>query len=226
MKTSTLTCATAVVVQTLLYYDSAEGLFLGTLALLPFSALASLGGLAGLKLAIAMKLLGHLGWWKVSRHGVGLRASIQNDKLPERFVPEPPKPHHGIFGGPTIRVPLALIPYFLGGHGKKWSPFKMPGSDFALLVDHSGNLDSSKVKFRSRSSAGVDGTKGSFLQASGNLKSPVVNVAAKKIVAKVLFLFICGSQLYLLAECDTRMAFRSVHDTLHEPRTSVSCSST
>ncbi|KAH7981236.1 hypothetical protein HPB49_022486 [Dermacentor silvarum] len=47
--------------------QTTDSLFLSSLTLLPISAIVSLGGIGGLKLAIAMKILGMLGWWDVSR---------------------------------------------------------------------------------------------------------------------------------------------------------------
>lgn len=182
MKTSTLFVAAAVSLQLLLSFHQAEGLFFTSLALLPFGALASLGGLAAIKVAIAMKLLGHLGWFKVSRYGVGLRASIDNQKFPERLVPAPPK-SKGLFDGPSIKVPVNILPYVLGVPFKKATTFKLPGKDFVLRADQSAKLASSHSSYTSHGAAGIDGTKWSFLQHAGNLKTPLVNVDDRKKVS-------------------------------------------
>lgn len=154
-------------------------LFLTSLALLPITSIIGLGGLAALKLAIAMKLLGHLGWFNVSRYGVGLRTSIENDVLPNPVGPLPPKPQ-GFFHGPTIKIPVALLPYFIGGHFKSPGSFEFPAKDFSLLAKQDLHLDSHKLKVSSQGAAGVNGVKGSFVQTHGNLQSPLVNVDSVK----------------------------------------------
>ncbi|KAH9362008.1 uncharacterized protein LOC144171555 [Haemaphysalis longicornis] len=167
-----------VAVLVLVSLEGADALFLSTLSLLPISAIVSLGGVGGLKLAIAMKILGMLGWWDVSRYGVGLRASIENNRLPERVVPLP-KPQ-SIFSGPTISVPIALLPYFIGGRLKSPTSIRLPVKDFVLLANQSARFESPKVKFSSEGSATVKGTKGSQVHASGEFRSPLVNVEAEK----------------------------------------------
>ncbi|KAL1428881.1 hypothetical protein MTO96_016636 [Rhipicephalus appendiculatus] len=157
---------------------SADSLFLSSLALLPISAIVSLGGVGGLKLAIAMKILGMLGWWDVSRYGVGLRASVESNKLPERVVPLP-KPQI-VFSGPTIPVPIALLPHIIGGHHVKTVPVRLPAKKFFLLANQATRFDSPKVKFSGGGFASVRGTKGAMVHASGELKTPLINMEAKK----------------------------------------------
>ncbi|XP_077514399.1 uncharacterized protein LOC144125150 [Amblyomma americanum] len=176
MKPTLLFAVAAILVLTL--PQEADSLFLSSLALLPVSAIVSLGGFVGLKLAIAMKILGMLGWFDVSRYGVGLRASIDDDKLPDRVVPLP-KPRN-IFPGPTISVPVAMLPYFIGGKFKGPSAIRLPVKDFMMLANQSVQFDSPSVRFSSDGAASVKGTKGSSLHASGKLKSPLVNVEARK----------------------------------------------
>ncbi|KAH7981584.1 hypothetical protein HPB52_000014 [Rhipicephalus sanguineus] len=157
---------------------SADSMFLSSLALLPISAIVSLGGVGGLKLAIAMKILGMLGWWDVSRYGVGLRASVESNKLPERVVPLP-KPQ-SVFSGPTIPVPIASLPYIIGGHHMKPVPVRLPAKKFFLLANQATRFDSPKVKFSGNGFASGRGTKGSMVHASGDLKTPLINVEAEK----------------------------------------------
>ncbi|KAH6946616.1 hypothetical protein HPB50_014207 [Hyalomma asiaticum] len=157
---------------------SAESLFLTGLALLPISAIASLSGIGGLKLAVAMKILGMLGWWDVSRYGVGLRASVESNKLPARVVPFP-KPQ-SLVSGPTIAVPIALLPHIIDGHYLKTVPVRLPAKNFFLLANQTARFDSPKLEFSGDGFASVRGTKGSMVHASGELKSPLVSVEAKK----------------------------------------------
>ena len=82
MRLSTLVAA---VFLALLVAQTTDGLFLTSLAMLPISAITSIGGIAGLKLPMAMKILDMLGWFKVSRYGVGLRAGIESSKLTSVF---------------------------------------------------------------------------------------------------------------------------------------------
>ncbi|KAL3226856.1 hypothetical protein MRX96_048903 [Rhipicephalus microplus] len=174
MKLSTLV-ATAFLA--FLVVQSANGMFLTSFALLPISAITSIGGIAGVKLAIAMKLLDRLGWFKVSRYGVGLRAGIESNKLPDRVVPRPdPK---GFFSGPTISVPIAALPYLIGGARQKPLSLRLPVKDFKMLANATTNFDSPKVKFSSSGSASVKGDKATVLKASSALKSPFVNVEGK-----------------------------------------------
>ncbi|CAN7986000.1 unnamed protein product [Ixodes hexagonus] len=182
MRSTTLYAFAFVLLNVILPCHEAGAFFLTSLALLPLTSIIGLGGLAGLKLAIAMKILGHLGWWNVSRYGVGLRTSIENDKLPEPVGPLPAKPQgifHGLHG-PTIKIPVALLPYFLGGHFKSPGFFKLPAKDFSLLATQNFHLDAHKLKLSSQGAAGVNGVKESFVQAHGNLQSPLVNVDARK----------------------------------------------
>ncbi|KAG0436207.1 hypothetical protein HPB47_018079 [Ixodes persulcatus] len=179
MRSITLYAFAFVLLNVILPCHEAGAFFLTSLALLPLTSIIGLGGLAGLKLAIAMKLLGHLGWWNVSRYGVGLRTSIENDKLPEPLGPMPPKPH-GLFHGRTIKIPIALLPYFFGGHFKSPGSFTLPAKDFSLLARQSFHLDGHKLKLSSQGAAGVNGAKGSFVQAHGNMESPLVNIDARK----------------------------------------------
>ncbi|KAH7942736.1 uncharacterized protein LOC119399581 [Rhipicephalus sanguineus] len=173
MRLSTLVAAAFLA---LLVAQTTDG-FLTSLALLPISAITSIGGIAGLKLAMAMKILDMLGWFKVSRYGIGLRAGIESSKLPDRVVPRP-KPQ-GIFSGPTISVPIAALPYFVGGGLQKPLSVRLPIKDFKMLANATTDFDSPKVKFSSSGSASVNGNKGSMLQASSALKSPFVNLEGK-----------------------------------------------
>ncbi|KAL3243794.1 hypothetical protein MRX96_047379 [Rhipicephalus microplus] len=97
----------------LLVAQNANGLFLTSLALLPISTITSIGGLAGLKLTIAMKLLDMLGWFKVIRYEKGLQAGIESNKLPDRVVLHAEA--KDIFPGPTISFQVAPVPYLIGG---------------------------------------------------------------------------------------------------------------
>lgn len=175
MKPSTLLTAA---ILALYVSGGADALFLTSLALLPITAITSLGGIAGLKLAIAMKILGMLGWWNVSRYGVGLRADIESNKLPDRLVPLP-KPK-SIFSGPTISVPIAALPYFIGGRVQKPLTVRLPVKDFVMLANATTRFDSPKVMFSSRGSASVRGNKGSALHASETLKTPFLNMEAQQ----------------------------------------------
>ncbi|KAH6943809.1 hypothetical protein HPB50_027492 [Hyalomma asiaticum] len=173
-----LSSLVAVAFLALVVAHTAEGLFLTSLALLPLSAIASVGGIAGLKLALAMKVLDMLGWFSVSRYGVGLRAGIESSKLPDRVVPRP-KPQ-GFFSGPTISIPIAAVPYFLGGGIQKPLSVRLPIKDFVMLANATTDFDSPKVKFSSGGTASVKGNKGSSLHVSSSLKSPLVNMEARK----------------------------------------------
>ncbi|XP_065287360.2 uncharacterized protein [Dermacentor albipictus] len=175
MKLSTLLTAA---VLGLYVTGAADALFLTSLALLPITAITSLGGIAGLKLALAMTILGMLGWWNVSRYGVGLRAGIESSKLPDGLVPLP-KPK-SIFSGPTISIPIAALPYFLGGRVQRPLSIRLPVKDFVMLVNATTQFDTAKVNFSTRGSASVKGIKGSALHASGTLRSPLLNVESQQ----------------------------------------------
>ncbi|KAL3230334.1 hypothetical protein MRX96_023390 [Rhipicephalus microplus] len=148
---------------------SADSMFLSSLALLPISAIVSLGGVGGLKLAITMKLLGLLGWWDISHYGVGLRASVENNKLHARVMPKP----QILFSGQVVPVPIALLPHVVGGPRVKTAP----GSSF--LPKHSScwqikllALIHPKSSFPVRASLASGGTNGATVHASGELKTP------------------------------------------------------
>ncbi|KAH7971648.1 hypothetical protein HPB52_001146 [Rhipicephalus sanguineus] len=158
---------------------TADSLFLSSSALLPISAIVSLGGVGGLKLAIAMKLLGMLGWRDVGRHGVGLRTSLERNMLPDRAIPIP-GPRRA-FSGTEISVPNALLPHIVTtGRYLKTVPVHLPPGKLFLLADRSSRFDSPQVRFSADGFASVRGTKGSTVHASGELKSPLVNVEAQK----------------------------------------------
>ncbi|XP_075725655.1 uncharacterized protein LOC142767578 [Rhipicephalus microplus] len=158
----------------LLVAKTANGLFMTSLALLPISAITSIGGLAGLKLAIAMKLLDMLGWFKVGRYGVGIRAGIESNKLPDRVVlrAEP----KDIFPGPTVSLPAAAVPHLIEGSMQKPLPVRLSVKDFKMLAKATTDFDSPNVKFLSSGSAYVKGYKRSVLQASSDLKNSLVNM--------------------------------------------------
>ncbi|KAL3252698.1 hypothetical protein MRX96_054846 [Rhipicephalus microplus] len=158
----------------LLVAKTANGLFMTSLVLLPISAITSIGGLAGLKLAIAMKLLDMLGWFKVGRYGVGIRAGIESNKLPDRvLLRAEPK---DTFPSPTVSVPVAAVPYFIEGSMQKPLPVRLSVKDFKMLAKATSDFDSPNVKFLSSGSAYVKGNKGSVLQASSDLKNSLVNM--------------------------------------------------
>ncbi|XP_075725653.1 uncharacterized protein LOC142767576 [Rhipicephalus microplus] len=161
----------------LLVAQNANGLFLTSLALLPISTITSIGGLAGLKLAIAMKLLDMLGWFKVIRYEKGLQAGIESNKLPDRVVLHAEA--KDIFPGPTISFPVAPVPYLIGGSMRKPPPVRLPLSYFKMLANATTDFDSPKVKFLSSGSSQVKSNKGSLLQASLDLKRPLVNLEGK-----------------------------------------------
>ncbi|KAL1468269.1 hypothetical protein MTO96_041597 [Rhipicephalus appendiculatus] len=149
MKLSTLV-ATAFLA--LLVAQTTNGLFLTSLALLPISAITSIGGIAGIKLAIAMKLLDMLGWFKTRRAS-----------------------------SPAPQSPCLLLRCRTSSGGGKQKPLsvRLPIKDFMMLANATTDFDSPQVKFSSSGSASVKGNKASVLQASSALKSPLVNVEGK-----------------------------------------------
>ncbi|KAH6927046.1 hypothetical protein HPB50_025361 [Hyalomma asiaticum] len=119
-----------------------------------------------------------LGWWNVGRHGVGLRASLESNRLPEHVV-RTPRPR-SVFSASTASVPIALLPYVIGGHYQKTAPASIPVKKSFPLPNRTARFDSPKIAFSANGFASVRGTKGSTIHASGDLKSPLVNVEAQK----------------------------------------------
>ncbi|KAH7950562.1 hypothetical protein HPB51_028403 [Rhipicephalus microplus] len=178
MKVSSITVLAALLVLGL--PPSAHSMFLSSSALLPVSAIVSLGGVGGLKLAIAMKLLGMLGGLHVARYGVSLPTSLESDRLPDRMVPVP-KPRKASSAGDEISEPIAFLPHILTtGRYLRNVPVRHSARKFFLHGDRTGRFDLPEVKFSADGSASIRGTKGSMLHASGELKSPLVNLQAQK----------------------------------------------
>ncbi|KAL1435161.1 hypothetical protein MTO96_011089 [Rhipicephalus appendiculatus] len=177
MKVSSITVLAAILVVGL--PPSADSMFLSSSALLPISAIVSLGGVGGLKLAIAMKLLGMLGGWDFGRYGVGRPTSLESERLPNHVDPFP-RPR-SVFSNSEMSAPIALLPHVLTtGRYLKRVPVRRPAGKFVLLADRNARFDSPEVKFSANGFASLRGTKGSTVHASGELNSPLVNVEARK----------------------------------------------
>ncbi|KAL3252696.1 hypothetical protein MRX96_054844 [Rhipicephalus microplus] len=145
-----------------------------SLALLPISAITSIGGLAGLKLAIAMKLLGHarlvqsgpLRSRYPSRHRK--QQAARPSRAARRAKRHLPRPH-------GIPYRLLRCRTLSRGSMQKPLPVRLSVKDFKMLAKATTDFDSPNVKFLSSGSAYVKGNKGSVLQASSDLKNSLVN---------------------------------------------------
>ncbi|KAL3217943.1 hypothetical protein MRX96_031864 [Rhipicephalus microplus] len=158
MKVSSITVLAALLVLGL--PPSAHSMFLSSSALLPVSAIVSLGGVGGLKLAIAMKLLGMLGGLHVARYGVSLPTSLESDRLPDRMVPVP-KPRKASSAGDEISEPIAFLPHILTtGRYLRNVPVRHSARKFFLHGDRTGRFDSPEVKFSADGSASIPGNQG------------------------------------------------------------------
>ncbi|XP_064482486.1 uncharacterized protein LOC135395176 [Ornithodoros turicata] len=171
MKTSFLIAAAFLILTCLLGVEAPLPSALGTVI--------ALGGAAGIKLAVAMKILRYLGFFDISRYGVGLRASVENEALPETVVPAPLR-SPGLGSGPTISVPVAVLPFLLGQGitdkvAKKKEGVNSIGQDFRLEASQSASWDDDKFKISEHGDASLDGSKGAAVQFGGNLRSPIVN---------------------------------------------------
>ncbi|CAN7937401.1 unnamed protein product [Ixodes hexagonus] len=91
----------------------ADGLFFGPLlglAFLPYTIIFNIAGIAGVKLAIAVKLLGLFGWWRA-----GISEATMNRQLDWRALPTPIPLQAGDATLPGLdNLPLHMIPGILG----------------------------------------------------------------------------------------------------------------